>query len=1119
MPESVLLKCVLLTLVPFTLYLEITYCLNLYFILFMRFLQRFLLAIAAVLASTVAFSQNYVEVGTGTVQNTMPIYSYWNYSWSSLIYNHVDLGSAKTITKIGLNCINGPKTVTNQKLYVKLTTNEIFASAAYEDPTNNGYTLVFDGNLTFQTGWNEIVLTTPIVYDGTKNLIIHWENRWGTSYGPIFNSTASTINNNKNCGNDVTFPGVGSTGYLNPYPSSLANMRFYYTGTGPATPYNPIPADNAHRVSVGTTLSWTLGANTTSYDLYFGTSLLNMALVVSNAPATAGTNTYTPPALLQDSLMHYWKVVAKNGSQLESSPVWKFKTEVVIDQFPYNQGFEDSTVFNTYPVESAWTIVPDVMWYESDMAPHTGSLSAKSLFFNSYMYAILQSPKVLLPSNHQISYYWKNSISKVAGHDTTFFEITTNGGQTWTTLDVLSPVNPSPVYVQRTFNLNAYAGNNFFFRFRYKTDNSGSANAVYVDDISIVSTAPTAGIQLSANQLAFRELYVNGHTTDKIAVTNSGTANLVISSVSVAAPFACTFSGTLVPGQSDTLTVTFNGNAAGSFNNTLTLNIQGAYSGTNTLPVTGIVLGDMMALTEPFDATIQIPAHWNKIKSTWEVTNDVTIVNSPPDAHSVPNTARLFNANDSLSALTFITPGLTTFDANVLTFYAKKSAGTPALSLIVGVMDDPYDAGSFVPVQTITLTNTQTQYSVTFNASNIKPYIAFRHGNNRKNATIWMDDVVWDNPVPNNPPAPAMALYPAISAVNVDILMQAKYLIWADGGGNPEGYRLSLGTNNPPTNMLNSVNLGDTVVYQIANTLGYTTTYYWQIVPYNSNGPAVNCPVWSFTTMSDPTINAFPFVQNYDALIPGSAFYYPPFMMGYVYPLGWSVLSPDNKATSWTVIENSAGSPGNAHSAPNAMNMGSSPATMDEWLFSPPLVLSTGYSYDLSFFYKSAQGGTPTTEKLEVMVGTSSTPGAMSLQVYDNPAVTNTEYAEAQALFIPDASGVYYFGFHGYSNANQNRLFVDDVTISKNLITGQTNFKNDLQLVVYPNPNNGMMYIRVPDATNTLLEITDMAGKLVHTQLIGQEVTSVELPAKCKGVYTAKLITNQKIYTSKFVVN
>jgi hypothetical protein len=451
----------------------------------------FVLFVASFAAQS-AMSQNYVEIGSGNVANTMPIYSSWNYTWSALIYNHTELGTAKTITKIGLNCTNGPKTVTNQKMYVKLSSAAVFAAANYEDPANNGYVLVFQGDITFQNGWNEIVLTTPIAYDGVQNLLIHWENRWGNTYGPQFTSTASSINNNKNCGNDVNFPLPNQIGYLNPYPGSLTNMRFYYASTGPATPVSPLPADNATVVSVDTDLSWTLGANTSSYDLYLGTDPLNLTLKVSNAPCSAGVYSYPIAGLLADSTMHYWKVVAKSGSLLESSPVWKFKTEVVIDQFPYNEGFEDSTVFHTYPVVSAWVTAPENSWYEYNAYPHSGLLCAKSYASLTGNSAILRSPKVLLPAGHSISWYWRNTnVNKVAAHDTTYFEVSANCGTTWTALDMLAPATANVAYVQRTMDLNAYAGNNFFFRFRHMTDNTSGSCNLYLDDISIFQTGAT----------------------------------------------------------------------------------------------------------------------------------------------------------------------------------------------------------------------------------------------------------------------------------------------------------------------------------------------------------------------------------------------------------------------------------------------------------------------------------------------------------------------------------------------------------------------------------------------------------------------------------------------------
>ena len=471
-----------------------------------RFFSRWYFAILLTALTFHATSQNYVEIGSGIVSNSMPVYSSWNYSWSSLIYNHADLGTAKSIIKIALNCINGPKTVTNQKIYFKLTSNSVFANANYEDPLNNGYTLIYQGDLTFVTGWNEITLSTPIPYDGIQNIAIHWEDRWGNTYGPNFNSTSSTIFNNKNCGNDTNFPPPSQTGYLNPYPNSLTNMRFYYNGTGPVTPFNPNPADNATVVSVATSLSWQLGANTTSYDLFFGTNPLSLTQVVSNVPVSApGTFSYTPPSLLADSTFHYWKVIAKNATQQESSPVWKFKTEVVIDQFPYTQGFEDSTVFNTFPVQSAWVITPDFSWYQYNANQHSGLLCAKSFWYTSGNEAILRSPKVLLPANHAISFYWRNTTAnKVSNHDTTYFEVTGNGGMTWIKVDTLSPPTVNASYVQRIHNLNAFAGNNCYFRFRHRTDNSSSAANVYLDDISIyqVGGSPTLSVTPSNQNVA-----------------------------------------------------------------------------------------------------------------------------------------------------------------------------------------------------------------------------------------------------------------------------------------------------------------------------------------------------------------------------------------------------------------------------------------------------------------------------------------------------------------------------------------------------------------------------------------------------------------------------------------
>ncbi|MCE1168766.1 MAG: T9SS type A sorting domain-containing protein [Sphingobacteriia bacterium] len=458
----------------------------------------FLLSLFSLFITTGVNSQNFVEIGSGVVSTTLPPYTIWNYSWSGQIYNHTALGAAKSITKIGLNCVSGNRTVTNQKIYMKLSTDAVFSNANYENPTANGYTLVYDGPITFNLGWTEIQLIAPFAYDGTKNIIIFWENRSGVqSYtGPNFTSTSSTINDTKDFGQDATFPGVGTSGYLNPYPSALPNMRFYYTSTGPATPSTPIPADNAKRVFVSTHLSFTLGANTTSYDLYFGLSEATMTKVVDNAPCTAGVYSYTPAALLTGATSYFWKVVAKNGATSEVGPVWDFLTEPVVYSFPYTQTFEDSTIFNSYPNDPLWIINPEFSWYRSNEIVHSGLSSAKSFSLSTTSTNIMQSQRFILPASQKLSFFWKNADAKVPNHDTTYVQVSTNEGQSWITLGILcAPVASG--WEEKSYDISPYAGNNFYFRFKYRTDKTTSAESIFIDDLSITQISGTSSLSVT----------------------------------------------------------------------------------------------------------------------------------------------------------------------------------------------------------------------------------------------------------------------------------------------------------------------------------------------------------------------------------------------------------------------------------------------------------------------------------------------------------------------------------------------------------------------------------------------------------------------------------------------
>jgi hypothetical protein len=66
----------------------------------------------------------------------------------------------------------------------------------------------------------------------------------------------------------------------------------------------------------------------------------------------------------------------------------------------------------------------------------------------------------------------------------------------------------------------------------------------------------------------------------------------------------------------------------------------------------------------------------------------------------------------------------------------------------------------------------------------------------------------------------------------------------------PLGFKLYLGTDNPPTNFYDGFDLGNRLQYKLDAEFEWDTTYYWQIVPYNLSGEAISNPIRSFHTAS-----------------------------------------------------------------------------------------------------------------------------------------------------------------------------------------------------------------------------------------------------------------------------
>lgn len=125
--------------------------------------------------------------------------------------------------------------------------------------------------------------------------------------------------------------------------------------TGPGAPSNPSPADGAADVpTTPVTLSWTAGANTTGFDVYFGADCGSgdktqcATLVSSNQSGTS-----YPLSQLGTSTLYYWYVTARGqGGASTRGPLWRFTTaaspaiRAVIDVPPTGHQNDRSVFFD-----------------------------------------------------------------------------------------------------------------------------------------------------------------------------------------------------------------------------------------------------------------------------------------------------------------------------------------------------------------------------------------------------------------------------------------------------------------------------------------------------------------------------------------------------------------------------------------------------------------------------------------------------------------------------------------------------------------------------------------------------------------------------------------------------
>jgi len=103
----------------------------------------------------------------------------------------------------------------------------------------------------------------------------------------------------------------------------------------------------------------------------------------------------------------------------------------------------------------------------------------------------------------------------------------------------------------------------------------------------------------------------------------------------------------------------------------------------------------------------------------------------------------------------------------------------------------------------------------------------------------------------------------------------------------------------------------------------------------------------------------------------------------------------------------------------------------NDWAFTPTFDLTSGTSYDFSFWYKC--DGQYAFDSLKVYVGNGQTVTAMTQQVGTGlSAILNTTYQKFTGTFTPTTNGIYCFGIKVKASASPWYLTIDDIGLNLN---------------------------------------------------------------------------------------
>ena len=269
-------------------------------------------------AGPVLVETNYYVIGTGTATSGWPYYTYYWSSRTQMLYTSSELSAAGVVAgqlqTIGFNVATAA-TQTMNNFAIKLGSTTATSITGWVAGLSNYYSAPYTVP---GTGWRDIVLTTPFVWDGTSNVIVEicFANSFYTTNSLVYGTPMTGMNYHFHADNSLGCSHTTASTGNSPRP----NIRFsILSGTY-------VPPMNLQGNAIGANAHLTWDAPSPATDL-LGYFVYRNGVQLTPVPIS--TQSFDDIGLANGTYQYSVKATYPTGMSLPAGPV-----QVIISILP-----------------------------------------------------------------------------------------------------------------------------------------------------------------------------------------------------------------------------------------------------------------------------------------------------------------------------------------------------------------------------------------------------------------------------------------------------------------------------------------------------------------------------------------------------------------------------------------------------------------------------------------------------------------------------------------------------------------------------------------------------------------------------------------------------------------